>query len=116
MQDNRPISPDASLGEVSSPIAGDRLEMLGISKSFPGVQALTDVDFELRAGEIHCLMGENGAGKSTLMKIIAGIYPYVEGEGELRIDGIPVKLTSVRDAWDHGIGMIHQELNLVPEL
>ncbi|MBC7810611.1 MAG: sugar ABC transporter ATP-binding protein [Burkholderiales bacterium] len=90
------------------------LQMRAITKAFPGVTALSDVSFDLRRGEIHCLMGENGAGKSTLMKILSGIY--TEYEGEMLLDGKAVRLQSVRDAWNHGISMIHQELNLVPEL
>ena len=90
------------------------LELRGIRKSFGGVAALTNVDFTLRAGEIHGLVGENGAGKSTLMKIIAGVYSLYDGV--MRIDGRPVRLRSARDARDDGIGMVHQELSIVPEL
>jgi ribose transport system ATP-binding protein len=104
------VHDQVSLQPLSPPL----LQMQGITKSFPGIIALSNVNFDLRAGEIHCLMGENGAGKSTLMKIISGIYS--DYEGEMQIDGRPVRLTSVRDAWNTGIGMIHQELNLVPEL
>jgi len=85
-----------------------------ISKSFGGIAALTDVGFELRRGEVHALMGENGAGKSTLMKILSGVYTGYDGT--VRIDGRPVNFTGVRDAEDAGIAIIHQELNLVPEL
>src|SRR3712207_9514478 len=90
------------------------LELVGISKSFGGVHALRDVDFGLRAGEIHGLVGENGAGKSTLMKIIAGVH--AEYEGEMRLDGRRVRFRSARDARDAGIGMVHQELSTVPDL
>ncbi len=93
---------------------GPSLELRGISKRFAGVAALTDVDFALRPGEVHGLVGENGAGKSTLMKIIAGVH--AEYEGELRLDGRPVRFRSARDARDAGIGMVHQELSTVPEL
>ena len=90
------------------------LEMIGISKSFGGVQALRDVDFSLRAGEIHGLVGENGAGKSTLMKIIAGVHH--EYEGAMRLDGREVRFRSARDALDAGVGMVHQELSIIPDL
>jgi ribose transport system ATP-binding protein len=90
------------------------LELTGISKSFGGVHALTGVDFALRAGEIHGLVGENGAGKSTMMKIIAGVH--TEFEGSFKIDGREVRLRSARDALDAGIGMVHQELSVIPDL
>lgn len=85
-----------------------------ISKSFGGVAALKDVRFELRAGEIHALMGENGAGKSTLMKVLSGVYP--DYQGTVRVDGETARFSNVRDAEAAGIAIIHQELNLVPEL
>ena len=88
--------------------------MTGISKSFGGVAALRGVDFTLRAGEIHGLVGENGAGKSTLMKIIAGVH--TEYEGHMAIDGREVRFRSARDALAAGIGMVHQELRVVPDL
>ena len=91
-----------------------RLEMSHISKSFGGVEALRGVDFTLRRGEIHALVGENGAGKSTLMKIIAGVH--ADFEGEMLLDGRPVHFHSARDALRHGIGMVHQELSVVPQL
>ncbi len=85
-----------------------------ISKSFAGVLALRQVDFDLRRGEIHALMGENGAGKSTLMKILAGVHTGYEGA--IFVMGRPARFTGVRDAERAGIAIIHQELNLVPEL
>ncbi|MGH6991496.1 MAG: ATP-binding cassette domain-containing protein, partial [Stellaceae bacterium] len=90
------------------------LELRGISKSFGGVAALSDVDFTLDEGEIHGLVGENGAGKSTMMKIIAGVHAAYEGR--MQLAGRPVSFTSARDARDAGIGMVHQELSLVPQL
>ena len=88
------------------------LAMRGILKSFGNVTVLKGVDFTLQPGEVHALMGENGAGKSTLMKIAGGIY--AEYEGEILLDGVPVRFTGTRDATAHGIAIIHQELNLVP--
>ncbi|WP_292592523.1 sugar ABC transporter ATP-binding protein [Mesorhizobium sp.] len=85
-----------------------------ISKTFGGIAALVDVGFELRRGEIHALMGENGAGKSTLMKILSGIY--TDYDGTVNVDAHPVRFAGVRDAEHAGIAIIHQELNLVPEL
>ena len=90
------------------------LRLSGIAKTFGGVAALRSVDFQLNAGEIHGLAGENGAGKSTLMKIIAGVH--TDYQGTLRIDGAPVRFRSARDALAAGIGMVHQELSIVPEL
>ena len=90
------------------------LEMKNICKSFPGVKALQHVDFQLKAGEIHALLGENGAGKSTLIKVLGGIY--IAEEGEIFIDGQPVKINSVNAARDNGISIIHQELVLVPHM
>ncbi|MBR0718469.1 sugar ABC transporter ATP-binding protein [Bradyrhizobium liaoningense] len=90
------------------------VSMKGIEKSFPGVRALHNAQFDLRSGEVHALMGENGAGKSTMMKILAGIY-HRDG-GEVLLDGKPVEINSPRQAQDLGIGIIHQELNLMPHL
>ena len=90
------------------------LVMQGISKSFGGVAALSEVDFVLRRGEIHGLVGENGAGKSTLMKIIAGVH--AQYQGRMTIDGREVHFRSARDALAAGIGMVHQELSVVPDL
>lgn len=87
------------------------LEMQGISKAFPGVQALCGVDFLVYAGKIHALMGENGAGKSTLMKCLFGIYK--KDAGEVRISGEPVNFENPRQALDGGVSMVHQELNQV---
>src|SRR6266567_3231241 len=90
------------------------LEMQHISKSFPGVQALRDVQLEVRHGEIHALMGENGAGKSTLMKILAGIYH--PDSGMVKIDGQAISIETPSQARALGISIIHQELNLAPNL
>src|ERR687883_1707375 len=88
--------------------------MRGISKSFSGVRVLDDVDFELREGEIHGLVGGNGAGKSTLMKILVGAYALDEGTFE--IAGRPVRFHSTHDALKAGVGMVFQEFSLVPTL
>ncbi|MFN8563937.1 MAG: sugar ABC transporter ATP-binding protein [Anaerolineae bacterium] len=85
-----------------------------ITKRFGSLTALEDVDFDLYEGETHALVGENGAGKSTLMRILAGIY--TRDEGEYLLNGAPVHLTSPHDALARGIGMIHQELSVMPEL
>src|SRR5690349_10243317 len=90
------------------------LELVGISKHFGGVEALRAVDFALAEGEIHGLVGENGAGKSTLMKIIAGVHG--EYEGTLRIGGREMRFRSAREAGAAGIGMVHQELSVAPDL
>ena len=91
-----------------------RVEFKHISKSFPGVKALTDISLTLEPGEVHVLVGENGAGKSTLMKILSGAY--TADDGELWIEGKRVEKNSPAVASDLGIGMIYQELNLIPEL
>src|SRR5690349_6734318 len=90
------------------------LELRDITKAFGGVEALRGVDFAVAPGEIHGLVGENGAGKSTLMKIIAGVH--ADYLGEMRLDGRPVRFGSPREARRHGIGMVHQELSIVPDL
>ncbi len=90
------------------------MEMRGIVKRFPGVLANDHVDFDVRSGEVHALLGENGAGKSTLMRILYGLYQA--DEGQITIDGRAVKIESPHDAIESGIGMIHQHFMLVPTL
>jgi ribose transport system ATP-binding protein len=90
------------------------LKAEGICKSFNGVRVLKDVDLEVRAGEVHALMGENGAGKSTLIKIITGVY--AKEAGQISILGKPVDIRSMQDARNCGISVMYQELSLVPEL
>ncbi|MDO9589840.1 MAG: sugar ABC transporter ATP-binding protein, partial [Microcella sp.] len=88
--------------------------MTGISKSFPGIRALADVDLDVEAGEVHAIVGENGAGKSTLVKILAGVHH--PDEGMIELDGTTVRLADPIEARRRGIGMVYQELNLVPDL
>ena len=90
------------------------LVVQGVSKSFSGVRALADVDLALLPGERLAVIGENGAGKSTLMKILAGVLP--SDRGRIRLRGQPIEIRSVKDALEHGIALIHQELNLAPNL
>jgi len=93
-----------------------QLEMNHITKRFPGVVALRDVTFGVRAGSIHGLIGENGAGKSTLMKILSGTYPTGSYEGELRLQGTPLTLKTAADALKQGIGIVPQEINVIEQL
>jgi len=88
------------------------LELLGITKRFPGIVANDHVDFGLAKGEVHALLGENGAGKSTLMNILYGLYH--PDEGEIRLEGKRIRIDSPRDATDRGIGMVHQHFMLIP--
>ncbi|GAF72377.1 unnamed protein product, partial [marine sediment metagenome] len=92
----------------------DTLRMKGITKQFPGVLANDNITFELRAGEVHGLLGENGAGKSTLMNILYGLHQA--DSGKIYIQGEKVEITSPRVAVDHGIGMVHQHFMLVDNL
>ena len=92
------------------------LEMKGITKTFPGVKALSEVSFRVEAGEIHCLVGENGAGKSTLMKVLSGVHPHGTYTGEILSDGKPQAFRHISDSERAGIAIIHQELALVPEM
>ena len=92
------------------------LEMRGITKEFPGVRALDDVNLRVRAGEIHAICGENGAGKSTLMKVLSGVYPHGTYSGDIYYDGAEVQFKDIRSSEHAGIVIIHQELALIPEL
>ncbi|GAB3212918.1 sugar ABC transporter ATP-binding protein [Marinactinospora endophytica] len=91
-----------------------RLELIGVTKAFPGVRALEGVDFDLRGGEVHVLLGENGAGKSTLIKVMAGVHR--PDSGVVKVDGQEVRLTGPGHAEQLGISTIHQEMALVPGL
>ncbi|MDF2510925.1 MAG: Monosaccharide-transporting ATPase [Herbinix sp.] len=92
------------------------LEMQNIVKEFPGVKALNNVDFKVKRGEIHCLVGENGAGKSTLMKVLSGVYPYGTYDGNIIYNGNEKQFKSIADSEQEGIAIIYQELALIPEL
>ena len=92
------------------------LEMRNITKTFPGVKALDNVNFQVEEGEIHALVGENGAAKSTLMNVLSGIYPYGTYEGDIVYDGKVCKFSNIKDSEKLGIVIIHQELALVPEM
>ena len=113
MTDLAPDQPDSqpSAGRAAP---GQRLEMRGCSKSFPGVLALRGVSISVDGGEVRALVGENGAGKSTLMNLLDGVF--ADYEGQILIDGREVSIHAPRDAQELGVAMIHQELHLVPEL
>jgi rhamnose transport system ATP-binding protein len=106
-QSRESSAPSASIDE---PV----LALRGVSKSFPGVRALTDVSFDVHPGEVHALLGENGAGKSTLIKIVSGVYP--PDTGEIAVGGRLVRFLSPREAQSQGIATIYQEFSLYPEL
>lgn len=90
------------------------LQVKGISKTFPGVKALTDVSIDFYSGEVHALVGENGAGKSTLIKIISGVY--IPTEGTMAFEGSPLVVQTPRQALNKGIVVIHQELSIANDL
>ena len=92
------------------------LEMRGITKTFPGVKALTDVNLSVMPAEIHAVVGENGAGKSTLMKVLSGVYPHGTYDGQIFFEGVERKFATIKDSEDTGVIIIHQELALVPLL
>ncbi len=92
------------------------LEMRDITKTFPGVKALSNVNFKVKKGEIHCLVGENGAGKSTLMKVLSGVYPIGAYSGDIVYKGEVQAFKSIADSENAGIAIIYQELALIPEL
>lgn len=92
------------------------LEMQDITKEFPGVKALDNVNFKVKRGEIHALVGENGAGKSTLMKVLSGVYPHGTYEGNIYINGQEQKFINTKDSELAGVGIIYQELTLVKQM
>ena len=92
------------------------LEMENITKAFPGVKALDNVNLTIEEGEIHALVGENGAGKSTLMNVLSGIYPYGSYDGDIVYNGDICKFKTIKDSERLGIVIIHQELAMVPYL
>jgi len=97
-------------------MTGAILEMKDISKTFPGVKALSHVSFRVEEGEIHCLVGENGAGKSTLMKVLSGVHPFGSYTGDILFQGAVQQFQGIADSEKVGIAIIHQELALIPEL
>jgi len=92
------------------------LEMRNITKEFPGVKALDNVNFQVKKGEIHCLVGENGAGKSTLMKVLSGVYPIGDYSGDIVFEDEIQKFSNISDSEKKGIAIIYQELALIPDL
>ena len=90
------------------------LEVRGLVKEYPGVRALDGVDFDVREGEVHCLLGPNGAGKSTLIKCVSGVVEPTEGE--ILVDGEPLRAGRPGESLDRGVGTIYQELDLVEDL
>ncbi|WP_138419511.1 xylose ABC transporter ATP-binding protein [Aquibacillus sediminis] len=92
------------------------LQMENITKEFPGVKALDNVTFSVRKGEIHALCGENGAGKSTLMKVLSGVYPSGDYDGNIKINGEEVEFKNIKESQEAGVAIIYQELALVPEM
>lgn len=95
-------------------MAGILLEMKNITKTFPGVKALDNVNLKVEEGEIHALVGENGAGKSTLMNVLSGIYPHGTYEGDITYRGEVCNFSNIKDSEGKGIVIIHQELALIP--
>ncbi|MFJ5892106.1 sugar ABC transporter ATP-binding protein [Streptomyces californicus] len=112
MAPTHPTPPPPETAGPGTAVAGPVLEARSVSKRFPGVVALDDVSFALRAGEVHALVGENGAGKSTLIKVLTGVYR--SDEGEVRVSGEPVRFSRPFEAQQAGISTIYQEVNLVP--
>jgi len=92
------------------------LEMNNITKEFPGVKALDNVNFKVKRGEIHCLVGENGAGKSTLMKVLSGVWPYGSYDGDIVLNDEIQRFQGIQDSEKAGVAIIYQELALIPEL
>ncbi len=92
------------------------LQMKNITKTFPGVKALSDVTLEVSEATIHAICGENGAGKSTLMKVLSGVYPYGSYDGEIIFQGKKMAFKNIKDSERAGIVIIHQELTMIPEL
>src|SRR5450631_479540 len=106
------------MGARSSPMSTNHaiLEMVSITKEFPGIKALSDVSIKVLAGQIHAICGENGAGKSTLMNVLSGVHPAGSYTGEIIFQGEPVHFKDIRSSEAAGIVIIHQELALIPEL
>lgn len=111
-EQGKPAGGKGRVGSAMQPI----LEMRDITKTFPGVKALTDVNLSVLPAEIHAVVGENGAGKSTLMKVLSGVYPAGTYDGAIHFEGVERKFGTIADSENTGIIIIHQELALVPLL
>jgi len=111
--DNSPVI-NRHKGVALDSSKGYAIELHGIVKRFPGVVANDSIDLNVHRGEIHCLLGENGAGKTTLMRVLYGLYR--PEEGDIILNGQPVRMTSPRAALNHHVGMVHQHFRLVPTL
>ena len=118
--DTRENSMDEQVGTVRADGADGSgvpiLQMIGITKEFPGVRALDNVTMTVKRGEIHAICGENGAGKSTLMKVLSGVHPAGTYDGRIVYNGEDVQFNGIRSSEQMGIVIIHQELALIPEL
>src|SRR5665213_1609763 len=114
MPRGRPIEEGSRRGKFMAEGSVPLVETIRISKEFPGVKALSGVDFKLERGEVHVLFGENGAGKSTLISILSGVYRPTSGS--LLMDGKTVDFRSVHDAAKRGVGTVFQEFSLVPTM
>src|SRR6478735_8908448 len=115
-EDESPPPPSPESTRKSAIVSNNILEMRGITKTFPGVKALSDVTIEVARGQIHGIVGENGAGKSTLMKVLSGVYPHGTYDGDIHFLGEECRFKDIRHSEDLGIIIIHQELALVPLL